>query len=245
MKYIVAYACVSHVGKLRQINQDNYICGQTIRSNDISCSYTEGTFTSGRTAMLGAFDGLGGEERGEIASLIAAEKASRLSFGRDIIKTVIGYCDEVNNDICEYVKRNSLSHMGTTVALLVFGKKEIILCNVGDSKIFRISNGNLKQISYDHVIDAVPGQKPLLIQNLGIPIDELKIIPYLSRGDYFCGDKYLICSDGLTDMVSTEKIREIIQHNDLKHSVNNLLQIALENGGRDNITIIVTEIRKH
>ena len=67
--------------------------------------------------------------------------------------------------------------MGTTAAILVFGKREIGLCNIGDSKIFRFAQNRLEQISVDHYAVGVYGRKPPLSQNLGIPEKELLIDP--------------------------------------------------------------------
>ena len=194
--------------------------------------------------MLGVFDGLGGEECGEIASMMAAEKAAGLSANRDIIKKISDYCEEVNSLICDHVTDNKLSSMGTTAALLIFGRKEIVLCNVGDSRIFRLSGKDMDQISYDHVMSTGQGHKPLLSQKLGMTIEESRIVPYISRGSYCKGDKYLLCSDGLTDAVSLDEIRSDLQQYDPKDAVEKLLEKALNNGGRDNITIIAAEIKR-
>jgi protein phosphatase len=134
--------------------------------------------------------------------------------------------------------------MGTTAAMLLFSKHNITLCNIGDSRIFRISENEMFQVSMDHVSIAPFGKKPFLSQNLGIPPEEVVIEPYFSSGDYFNGDKYLICSDGLTDMVSENEICQIICSNSINDSTNLLLQKALENGGRDNVTIILLEVKQ-
>lgn len=88
------------------------------------------------------------------------------------------------------------------------------------------------------------GTKPPLTQNLGIKEDELIISPYTATGEYHNHDIYLICSDGLTDMVSNEEIEYILNSSQKENSADLLLQKALENGGKDNITLILMYIRK-
>ena len=134
--------------------------------------------------------------------------------------------------------------MGTTAALLVFGKTEIALCNIGDSKIFRFANDELEQISIDHYSVAAHGLKPPLSQNLGIPITEMIIDPHVAKGSYNDGDIYLLCSDGLTDMVTTDDMTQILINTRFEDTVNRLIERALENGGKDNITIIMCKVER-
>ena len=128
--------------------------------------------------------------------------------------------------------------------MLLFSKDEITLCNIGDSRVFRFADGELEQISKDHVVISAFGTKPPLSQNLGIPPDQLLIEPYLSQGRYKNGDKYLICSDGLTDMLTIEEIKELLTSQQIEESATNLINKALENGGKDNVTVILLEIKR-
>ena len=96
----------------------------------------------------------------------------------------------------------------------------------------------------DHVTFAAFGVKPPLSQNLGIPSNELVIDPYFARGSYNDGDVYLICSDGLTDMVSTDEITEVLVVKPVEEAITQLLKKALANGGKDNTTIILCKIER-
>ena len=133
--------------------------------------------------------------------------------------------------------------MGTTAAILKFAKDRIYLCNIGDSKIFRFSKGTLQQLSFDHVCPSESQEKPPLSQNLGIPESETVISPYIATADYQVGDLYLICSDGLTDMVTLSEIEDLFI-SEKEHAAEPLLRLALENGGRDNITLILLHVKK-
>ena len=245
MSYAVSYCCVSHTGRVRSLNQDSFVVGSLCSFKD--CSDGElisGRSTVDRALLLGVFDGLGGEEYGEIASSIAASCATEAMAERGAVPDLLQLCHRMNGEICEYASSNRISSMGTTAAMLVFTKSGVSLANIGDSRIYRYRDRTLSQLSRDHVSFAVRGMKPPLYQNLGIPPDEMIIDPYLIETDCRVGDIYLICSDGLTDMVSDERISELISDNSPRESAEVLLNSALAAGGKDNITLILCKIEK-
>ena len=247
MNYKISFSCISHIGNVRSKNQDNFICdGQYLEFDNPKMDLPlSGDVLSKKPTLFGIFDGMGGEECGEIASYIAAKEAAATPLGKDGTTVLKEYCMRSNDKICEYAENNGISSMGTTAAMLLFSKKEITLCNIGDSKIFRFSDGKLEQISKDHVALMEFAVKPPLTQNLGIPSTEFIIDPYLAQGKYNDGDIYLICSDGLTDMVTNREIADELANNPFIEALNNLLNKALENGGRDNITIILCKIENN
>ena len=195
--------------------------------------------------LFGIFDGMGGEECGEIASFIAAQSASAVTIGKNAVSDVLAFCMNANEEICKYAKDNSVISMGTTAALLVFTNKEIVLCNIGDSKVFRFSKGRIEQISQDHVTVSAYRKKPPLSQNLGIPTSELLLDPYIATGKYINNDIYLICSDGLTDMVNLDAIKSILENTSFDLAGQTLLNSAMENGGKDNVSIILCKIERN
>ena len=99
---------------------------------------------------------------------------------------------------------------GTPAALLLTDADRLTICNIGDSKIFRLTDRQLTQISEDHLSLAPAGVKPPLSQCLGIPPEELTLCPHYDSLPCCAGDKYLLCSDGLTDMVPPEAIRDTL-----------------------------------
>lgn len=270
MKYEIYYSCCSHVGKRRNTNQDNCFCDGKYM-NDLREHMTfsmRGCPKHIPPLVFAVFDGMGGEECGEIASLIAAKCATELKTGSKPIEDLQRYCETANEEICRYANNNKIGSMGTTAVILVFAKNEINLCNIGDSKAFRFDGEKLEQISVDHYAVASYERKPPLSQNLGIPTTEMLIEPYYARGSYHDNDVYLLCSDGLTDMVSEEEIRKILvdayvskaadksqtaeeskaidrsEISDVNYAVDRLLQKALVNGGSDNISIILCKVKK-
>ena len=228
MNYEIHYSCCSHVGKRRNENQDNFLCdGKYLGDFEDTVEFSmNGCTDHAQPYVFGVFDGMGGEEHGELASLIAARCAANLKIGSCPIEDLQQYCKTANEE------------------------NEIDLCNIGDSKAFHFDGEKLEQISVDHYAATIYGKKPPLSQNLGIPPTELMIEPHYARGYYHAGDIYLLCSDGLTDMVSTKEIAEILTetaaggNTDVSNAAEKLLQKALDNGGRDNITIILCRVKK-
>ena len=247
MEYRISYWCVTHIGNVRSVNQDNYICdGRYMKPEDEPMDAPlVGTLSSLTPALLGVFDGMGGEERGEVASYIAAKNAASVKIGAQPLDDLSNYCLQTNADICQYIEQQGISSMGTTAAMLAFDKEGITLCNIGDSKVLRFSKNGPEQISFDHVAACPFGKKPPLSQNLGIPPTEMIIDPYFARGTYRDGDTYLICSDGLTDMLSPEAIQKILRTAPEPEAASlEMLQKALLNGGKDNVTFILCQIEK-
>ena len=247
MKYLLEYACISSVGKCRINNQDNFSCAGIYLKMDHAGTneplYAQIDVQTPR--LFGVFDGMGGEEHGEIAAFLASKKAGSLSAFSDMpADDLIRFCKDANEEICRYAAENQIPAMGTTAAILLFDGKRFFLCNIGDSKIFRYSENGLEQLSEDHLGAAFSGQKPPLSQNLGIPEDEMIIEPYLAHGAYRDGDLYLICSDGLTDMVTTEEIAETAAGAPVEEACMALLEKALSHGGKDNVTIILCRIER-
>jgi len=234
---------VSHIGNYREINQDNFFCGgKYMDSIFLPLEFPlTGCITHENPDILGVFDGMGGEEFGEVASLLASREAALVELSGEPVDELLKFCHSANAKICDYADRNGIRAMGTTAALLAFTERGITLCNIGDSRIFRFAKGELKQISVDHVGVSAYGMKPPLSQNLGIPPAEMVIDPYIARWHYNNGDMYLICSDGLTDMLTTDEITEILE-NGFSGAAERLLEKALENGGEDNVTIILCRV---
>lgn len=246
MNYIIRYSCLSHVGKCREGNEDNFICNGTYMdgSGKPMRFPLMGSLSSRQRTFMGIFDGMGGEECGEIASLLAAKCAAESLPGKNPLEDLSKFCRDANRRICDYSSEHGIFSMGTTAAVLAFYDDEIALCNIGDSKIFRFADKKLEQISVDHYAIAAYGRKPPLSQSLGIPETEMRIEPHMAKGMYKNGDLYLLCSDGLTDMVPTEDIARILLKTEFEACSMRLLNTALNNGGRDNITIILCRVER-
>lgn len=242
--YRIYFSCISHIGNCRSSNQDNFICdGQYMILDYNKVQFPiKGVISTKYPSVFGIFDGLGGEECGETASFMAAQNASKLSIGKDAVASLLKYCTDTNDKICTFIKDNALSAMGTTAAILIFTGKKFVLCNIGDSKIFQLSKGTMCQLSRDHVGISAYGTKPPLLQYLGIPHSELVIRPYIVKGTFNAGDIYLICSDGLTDMLEVDELKVVLEHTEFDRIAQTLLSRVLYNGGKDNVSMIVCKI---
>lgn len=246
VSYLLEYACISHIGKCRANNQDNFVCMNIgLESNNRGTKETVCNQVFVKSpCVFGVFDGMGGEYNGEIAAYLASKRAITFDFSSERpIDNLLDFCKSANEDICRYTEENQIPFAGTTAAVLLFDKKRIHLCNIGDSKIYRYSENILVQLSEDHLGVAAFGLKPPLTQNLGIPESELIISPYTASMSYHTGDKYLICSDGLSDMVPTDTIANILKNASPFEAAEHLTIEALNHGGKDNITLIVIEIQ--
>ena len=250
MKYDIYFAVACNTGKIRYINQDNFWYeGKYLEAKNNGLKTVDsGCVTSGQNPAFAVFDGMGGEQYGEIAAYLAAktfDEFYRETKVQDIRNFLREACLKMNGVITASAAERRVENMGTTGAMIMCGEEEIYICNIGDSKIYQYHKKKLAQVSKDHVVDIFKNRKPPLSQFLGIPEKEFMIEPFIASDISRDGDYYLICSDGLTDMVPDAEIKNIIdQSKDVKSCVEILLENALANGGRDNITIILCEIRK-
>ncbi len=246
MEYEISFAFTSHRGKVRKRNQDNLICERFCLPAGHSGmeSVCEGKTSSLREPLFGVFDGLDRETKGGEASYIAARTAGCFSAGKEP-GSMRRLCLEANRNIVRFSQDNHLETSGSTAAMIQFRESEAILCNIGDSRIYRCRDGCLAQLSTDHVYSPYSAGKPPLIQFLGIPEEEMRIDPMIRAEEIRDRDLFLLCSDGLTDMLTDRKIGEIIaEKHHVKNAAEALLHEALEAGGKDNITLILTGVRK-
>ena len=237
----------SHTGKVRSENQDNFfVNGDFLKEEHQGSNGIRTSVYNIETAVcVSVFDGMGGEQYGEKAAWIAATELSAM-FENNIMLTanqISQYCMNANRKICALADSYGGIRIGTTASVMWLYNKSGILCNIGDSKIYRMRNRQLLQCSKDHTDEAlmkVIGQKhrrPRLTQYLGIWPEEMIIEPYVQEIELQEGDQYLLCSDGLTDMLSEEDICSILQEE--SNPVEILLKMALQRGGMDNITIVL------
>lgn len=250
MKLRIEAACGSHKGNVRKNHEDNfYFNGEYLdRDNDglQGISTFQGQLKRG--TCVAVFDGMGGEDFGEEASYTAAEFIRQANekpmcwfLGeKQLLKKQILAC---NRAVVDAKKKMETARMGTTVVMLRFAGQKVYVCNVGDSRAYRLRDGQLQQLSVDHVVKRPGMRKTPLTQHLGIDPADMTIEPYIIREEVQKGDAYLLCSDGLTDMLTDEEIRAVMQEKKKADAcVKALTAAALERGGLDNVTIIVCNI---
>lgn len=248
MGYIIQYACVNIRGRVRENNEDNFFAqGRFRRSEQPDGDIVlTGRFRSDENQILAVYDGMGGEESGEVASLIAASGTGDFSgVSGDGPDTLNQMCWVLNRRVFYHASTNNIRCMGTTAAVIRFDSEDISVCNLGDSRIYRLSESGLRQISRDHVLPGYSARKAPITQYLGMPEVDVMLEPHLARGAYRSGDRFLLCSDGITDMVRLEEIARIMADSqDPEQCAMTLTARAMENGGVDNITAIVCQVDK-
>ena len=251
MAYQIDYAYTCHIGKVRANNEDNFwCCGVRLPVHNQGVDgILAGHTQHWQLPVLAVFDGMGGESCGEMAASAAVEalgsfyEENRRSLKKEPVAFLTGACENMNEAVCRYSRENCINSMGTTMALLSFSEKAIYACNLGDSRIYRHFQGKLRQISTDHVIGGKMQGKAPLTQYLGFQEENMALEPSIVEIGYQTGSSYLICSDGVTDMLSDEEIREILGKNSTaEEKVEELLEMALAKGGRDNVTMVLAQI---
>lgn len=233
--------------------------GLTRANNEDSVAFDE----SAGVAVLA--DGMGGYNAGEVASgmataLIKTELGRWLTETqgrakpRDILRAIEICVDNANKAVFNAAQANAqYAGMGTTLVLGVFQGSHLLLGHIGDSRCYRLRRGELVQMTRDHSllqeqIDAgllTPQQaatsvnRNLVTRALGV--EEAALLE-LTECEVDEGDLYLMCSDGLSDMVSDVRIAELLaQKTPLPQRAQDLIRAANEQGGRDNITVLLAQ----
>lgn len=244
------YSVKSVCGLVRGNNEDNfYVDGQykPLEEPEMELSGE----TGGETQLFVVCDGMGGEDAGEVASyetVIHAEeywKGDPTEFVRELNRAVLAKSIEIG-----YVR------MGCTITFLGQNEDKLIVGNVGDSRSYRFHNGELFRTSKDHskaqmlvdmgIMDEDEARESdawhILMQNLGLEEEEALLVPYIEEFDFEEDDCYLLCSDGLSDLISEDVILEVMMRDaSIQEKVEELTKLALEAGGRDNTTVMIVK----
>ncbi len=231
----------THVGLVRENNEDALLVREPY--------------------LFAVADGMGGYAAGEIASrstLKAFEAATyslRHEQEENISSIILEAFKRANTHVHKMALNNSnYNGMGTTMtALYLPGNGKGYCCHIGDSRLYCFREGKLEQITNDHTYVAslladgkiseeealVHPQRHMLLQAVGVD-DEIKAD--LHELDVRENDRLLLCSDGLTDMLRDEEIAGLMAFDDLEEAADQLLEKALDNGGRDNVSLIIIDM---
>ena len=256
-------AVISHIGNVRTNNEDNfYFDGMLMQPDEVNegCS-----IRVSRTADYHLFaicDGMGGLEGGERASYIGVSGMKELyrpGLDTRFQEAVQEYAMKATDLILEDAANTGKGQKeGTTMVMLYMSGRKGYVANIGDSRVYVIRQGRLAQISKDH---SVVFQKMLrgeltreqarkhpqanaISHFMGMAREKIHD-DYVSyeEFDLVNGDRFLICSDGLSDLLSFERIEHILgSANTPIHVARKLVLDALEMGGKDNTTVIVGDI---
>ena len=252
MTFVIDAACLCNTGKVRKNNEDNFFFdGRCLEAeNDGLRHPVTMTKTLRREICVAVFDGMGGENFGEYASFAAADcMQSTTRKLKDYFiperKFLNGMCLKLNEAVLARQRELCTERMGSTMVAFYFSHGYVYVCNLGDSRAYRLRDGEFLQLSVDHVEkrEGQGSRKAPLTQHLGINPENFLIEPYIAKGELARGDQYLLCSDGLTDMLTNLEIDEIMSGTrSVGNCVQRLVDAALKKGGRDNVTAIVCRV---
>jgi protein phosphatase len=236
MSLRLRFAAQSHVGLLREGNEDSGYAG---------------------ARLLAIADGMGGAAAGEVASsetIAALAPLDEDVSGADLIDALRRAVDAANDRIHAIVeKQPHLEGMGTTLTALLWSGQRLALAHVGDSRGYLLRDGALTQITRDHTF------VQSLVDEGRISADEATSHPQRSlitraidgRADVeldasirevAAGDRYLLCSDGLSGVVSADTIAEALAGGSPDEAAGRLIDLALRGGGPDNVTCVVADL---
>lgn len=235
MTLVLRYAARSDRGLVRSNNQDSVYAGPR---------------------LLSLADGMGGHAAGEVASKVVIAALAPLDDdepGDDLLAQLREATANGNGAIAELVASDpELDGMGTTLTAILFAGSRIGLVHIGDSRAYLFRNGQFAQITHDDtfvqsLIDegritedeaATHPQRSLLLKAL----TGHEVEPNLTIREARTGDRYLLCSDGLSGVVSHETLSDTIKIPDAQACADRMIELALKGGGPDNVTVIVADV---
>ena len=258
----------SNLGKVRKNNEDKFLLNtMAVNDRQLEAAGTENVLLDGGTQelsgsrlLMAVCDGMGGEDCGEVASRIAVEEIARLyespETGEADVEKVL---EKASRRIFSQIEELNLERIGTTAAVAWIQDGQLTAANVGDSRAYLQREGTLRRLSLDHTevqyfIDAKliteeeAQHHPMrhrVTQYLGIDSGKTKLSPHIFRaGPLQAGDRVLLCSDGLTDMLNEEQIsRCLLEGGAAREQAQRLIENALYAGGGDNVTVIVALVQ--
>jgi serine/threonine protein phosphatase PrpC len=245
----VKFVARSEIGHARENNEDKFDFYEP----------DEEPLLAARGSVYLVCDGMGGHNAGQIASELAAKQFLHAYYhlggtaqeaARHAILQAHHYIAEMASKI------PSRYGMGTTLTALILKQDEGILAHVGDSRCYRLREGVFEQLSRDHTLVAhlveqgiltpeqarYHPQRNVIRQAVGVADPSEPLEPDIETFALQVGDLYLLCSDGLTDMVDDAEIEAILRDEPPTRAAWRLVDRALANGGRDNITIVLVRI---
>ena len=250
MVYNIEYAYTSNIGKVRKNHEDNFWCdGDFLPAvNSGMEGVTSGIIKAEEIPAFAVFDGMGGESCGEMAAAAAAEafdtyyQDNRKDFADDPRMFLLELGKYMNSRVCGYASDHNIISMGSTAASVLFGRDWYAASNLGDSRIYVCRKGKLEQVSTDHVFMGGNFRKAPLVQYLGLEESDGVLEPSFVRGNLEEGLRILLCSDGVTDMITDEELCKMLSAEEgIAEITGAVLEKALENGGRDNTTLILLQ----
>lgn len=261
--YKINAAVMNNMGRVRTNNEDNfYLDGVYMQKKAMDKGGLFQKNTSSSAQVYAVCDGMGGEAAGEEASFAAirsiAQNHSTLCNSNNPAK--LTHFVQNLSDLVYLKAQERGARSGTTLAMALIHEQTIRIVHVGDSRIYSMRGNTLKQMTLDHsevqrmielgiITKREAKEHPkrhVISQYLGMPTQEVKVEPGISEPIALAsGDRYLLCSDGLTDMVNDSDIELLLaKASSASEACAALVKQALKMGGKDNVTIMALFVSK-
>ncbi|MDF0695623.1 protein phosphatase 2C domain-containing protein [Rhizobium sp. MC63] len=243
---VIEISAATHRGLVRDRNEDAVSVNREMLAGRREAKIE--FLREGPDHLLMIADGMGGHARGEIASSRALEFIHNHETPFDVLEWQ-RLIREANNELYDFMlKRPETIGMGTTLVGVAIRAEGVMCFNVGDSRAYLHRSGTLNLMSHDDVPDVkgeIRKRSHQITQSLGGRSARTQVFPHVRTHPALrYGETILLCSDGLTDMISEERLEEhLSKQNDPSECVEYLLNEALDQGGVDNISIVIARMR--
>jgi len=202
-------------------------------------------------------DGMGGHDKGDVASQMIIEHMKKMHEGTSLVNFIDDLetgMQEVNRALIEKAKSSARkSTIGSTVVIMITFDKYLIYVWAGDSRLYRLRNADLRQITTDHSQVELYVEQGLITREDALKHPHGNMITraigamedlYLDMDiqELARADRYLLCSDGLTKHLQDFEIQEMLQNSSTEECCNSLIELTLERGAGDNVTAIIVDI---
>ncbi|MEV8324484.1 PP2C family serine/threonine-protein phosphatase [Kitasatospora sp. NPDC056731] len=251
MATYIAVSALSHEGLVRQHNEDSLTVGPWTLCATVTGNPQTLLFPLGPPCVVAVADGLGGHPGGEVASALVARRLAADGAGLDSEEAVREELQDCNRAVyAAAAGEPELAAMGTTVAGLVLLPGRAVSFNVGDSRVYQVAPDGLHRVSVDDSPPLPPGRRTtsVVTQTLGGSLGLTFVEPHVRAAPLAAGDRYLVCSDGLTDPVPEEELAALLArpHDGSDRADGRaafeLWKAAIAAGGPDNITLALVRI---
>ncbi len=239
MAPLLEVTAFTHQGRVRDGNEDSITVAGWV--SDVAMSgLRRSRHELTEPVLCAVADGMGGHAAGEIASRYAIKRLAAEPFAGSEASAVAGVLAAINAELYQTMAADrSFRGMGTTVAGLLLSAARVLWFNVGDSRVYRYRDGSLQQLSTDHV---PPGARSSVItQSLGGALAFTAIEPDIGADDLAVPSRWLVCSDGVTDMFGDADITRCLEDHD-EEAARKLFEAAMVAGGLDNISLILASV---
>ncbi|MEW1658013.1 PP2C family protein-serine/threonine phosphatase [Streptomyces sp. NPDC057555] len=241
----VTVAALSHTGLVREHNEDSLVAGPWTLCGTVTENPQTLVFALGSPLVVAVADGIGGQPGGEVASALTVAHLAALgpSLGsEDAVRAALARCNRAVYAAAE--RDHGLTAMGTTVAGTVVLPDELLVFNVGDSRVLEAGEDGLRQVSVDDSPPLRPGQRTtsLVTQAIGGAPRFTEVTPHVRSVPLAPDRRYVVCTDGLTDPVLVEEIAAVLDEHDGGRAVFELWKAAVEAGAPDNITLALVGV---